>query len=148
MSVNEKVVRLTPFLWILYFIFVLRVFGQLFVACGFQGPLPPMKEWFSGLIPYPWLLAIQIVVIIILGKVCLDFSRRRGFFVTPRRRLGKGLLIFGFVYLTSMILRYILRMAFHPEARWFGGTIPIFLHWVLAIFLILVGNFHWNHSRQ
>ena len=145
---NEKAVRLAPFLWIFYFTFVLRVLGQLLVACGFQGPLPPMKEWFSGLTPYPSLLVSQIIIVIILGKICLDFSRGGGFFVTPRRGFGKGLLIFGFVYLAVMILRYILRMTFHPEARWFGGTIPIFLHWVLATFLIIVGNFHWKNSRQ
>ncbi len=140
--------RLAPFLCVLLLIFILRVIGQMLVALGWRGFLPPMEEWYSGLIPYPWLVASQIVIIILYGKVCLDFSRGEGYFATPRRHLGKGLLIFGSLYLGVMILRYILRMTLQPEARWFGGAIPIFLHWVLATFLLLVGNFHWKHSRR
>ena len=140
--------RLVPVLWLLLFIFILRVVGQMSAAVGWQGFLPPMKEWYSGLIPYSWLVVCQIAIIILYGKICLDFSRGKGFFAMPRRGLGKGLLIFGSLYLAGMILRYVLRMAFHPEVRWFGGTIPIFLHWVLATFLLLVGNFHWKHSRR
>jgi hypothetical protein len=30
----------------------------------------------------------------------------------------------------------------YPEARWFGGTIPIFFHWVLASFIIAFGLCH------
>lgn len=140
--------RLAPVLWVLLFVFILRVIGQMFVAIGWQGFLPPMKAWYSGLIPYPWLIVCQIAIIILYGKVCLDFSRGEGFFMVPRRGLGKGLLIVGSIYLAGMILRYVLRMAFHPEARWFGGTIPIFLHWVLATFLLIVGNFHWKCSSR
>ncbi len=29
-----------------------------------------------------------------------------------------------------------------PEMRWYGGTIPIFFHFVLAAFLYTWGNFH------
>lgn len=145
---NASTRRLAPFLWGLLFVFVLRVIGQMFVAVGWQRFLPPMEEWYSGLISYPWLMVCQIAIIVLYGKVCLDFSRGKGFFVVPRRGLGKGLLIFGSIYLACMILRYVLRMALHPEARWFGGTIPISLHWVLATFLLLVGNFHWKHSSR
>ena len=140
--------RLAPFLWALLIIFILRVIGQMLVAFGWQGFLPPMEEWYSGLIPYPWLVVSQVLIIILYGKVCLDFSRGEGFFTTPRCGLGKGLLIFGSVYLAVMIIRYALRMWLHPEARWFGGAIPIFLHWVLASFLLVVGNFHWKYSSR
>ena len=118
------------------------------VAIGWGGFLPPMEAWQSGIIPYFWLVVSQMIIIILYGKACLDFSRGEGFFVTPRRRLGKWLFIFGALYLGAMVIRYILRMTFHPEARWFGGTIPIFLHWVLAIFLLMVGHFHWKYSRR
>jgi hypothetical protein len=33
-------------------------------------------------------------------------------------------------------------MYLHPEARWFGQTIPIFFHWVLATFVIILGLYH------
>ena len=139
--------RLAPILWALLFIFILRVTGQMLVAFGCGGFLPPMEEWQSGLLPYPFLVVFQIIIIILYGKVCLDFSHNKGFFVTPRRRLGKGLFIFGSIYFSAMIIRYVIRMAFHPEARWLGGTIPIFLHLILATFLLIVGHFHWRYSR-
>ena len=142
---NSPARRLAPALWGLLFIFILRVLGQMFVAAGWRGFLPPMKEWYSGLIPYPWLVVCQIAIIIVYAKICLDFSRGQ---VVLQRGFGKWLLIFGSIYLAVMILRYVLRMTFHSEARWFGGTIPIFLHWVLATFLLLVGNFHWKHSSR
>lgn len=105
--------------------------------------LPPMEEWYSGLIPYPWLLLSQFFIILLCGKVCLDFTRRRGFFVVPRRRLGSGLITFGSLYFGAMEVRYVIRMSLYPDERWTGGSIPIFFHWVLATFLLLVGFYHW-----
>ena len=130
-------------LWLLLGLFCLRVIGQMLVAFWGVTFLPPMAAWYSGLIPYPWLLPIQIIIIIIYAKVCLDFSRRNGFFYTPRPSLGRGLLIFGAIYLTGMVGRYIIRMSLHPEERWFDGAIPIVYHWVLAAFILLVGSYHW-----
>ena len=144
---NVNTHRLVTILWILLVIFILRVIGQILVVLNLQDFLPSMEEWQSGILPYPYLLILQIAIIIFYGKICLDFSKGRGFFAIPQKRLGKGFLIFGTMYLFAMFLRYILHMAFHPELRWFGGTIPIFLHCVLATFLILVGNFHWRHSK-
>src|SRR6202012_4959812 len=93
-------------LCILLFLFCLRVLGQFLVAF-FKAPfLPPMEEWMSGVVPSPELLTAQILIIGLYGKVCLDFARGSGFFVTPRRRLGTGLLVFGSLYLGVMILRY------------------------------------------
>jgi len=90
-------------LWALLALFVFRVLGQLLVALGFAPFLPPMAEWYSGAISYPWLLLSQIVIALLYSKVCLDFARGYGFFVTPRRRLGVGLLAFGSVYLIVMV---------------------------------------------
>lgn len=134
--------RLAPILWILLFLFILRVIGQILVVLDLVDFLPPMEEWQSGLLPYQYLLPSQIVIIVFYGKICWDFSRGKGFFVVPFKRLGKGFLVFGTVYFISMVVRYILQMIIYPETRWFGGTIPIFLHFVLATFLILVGKYH------
>ena len=135
-------------LWILLFLFVGRVVGQLLVALGLAPFLPPMKEWFSGLIPYPGLLLSQILIIILYVKICIDFTRNHGFFVVPRRNLGRGLLIFGTLYLAAMVIRYIIRMSLYPDQRWTGGCIPIFFHWILAVFLLIVGKYHWDLTRH
>ncbi len=44
----------------LAFLFLLRVLGQVLVAFFEVGPLPPMAEWYSGLVPYPVLLRVKV----------------------------------------------------------------------------------------
>jgi hypothetical protein len=139
------------YFWVLatlLFLFCLRVFGQILVAFFNVSFLPPMEEWFSGLLPYPELLTAQILIIALYGKICLDFSRGHGFVVTPRRRLGTGLLIFGSLYLGVMILRYVIRMSLYPHERWAGGCIPIFFHWVLSSFILVLGSYHWRTAQR
>ena len=129
-------------------LFVLRVLAQALIAIGYGAVLPPWEEWFSGLVPYPQLLASQILIVLGCGKVCLDFIRQRGFFVTPRRRLGTVLLSVGSVYLVLMAIRYAIRMALYPTERWTGGAIPIVFHWVLAAFILVLGSYHRRSCRQ
>src|SRR5437879_7372841 len=76
-------------LWFLLFLFCLRVAGQALVAAFAVPFLPPMQQWYSGVLPYPILLPVQILIIVLLAKVATDFTRRRGFFVVPRRTMGR-----------------------------------------------------------
>lgn len=107
-----------------------------------------MEEWMSGLLPYQELLTSQILIIVLYGKICFDFARGRGFFVAPRRRLGTGLVIFGSLYLGVMILRYVIRMSLYPHERWMGGCIPIFFHWILSSFILVLGSYHWRTTQR
>jgi hypothetical protein len=63
-----------------------------------------------------------------------------GIFVSAQPQTLKWIRIFGIVYMVAMILRYALRMALMPEARWLGGTIPIWFHLVLAAWVLLVSR--------
>lgn len=123
-------------LWILLALFALRVAGQLLVVTGHAPFLPPMDDWQSGVLPYPLLLASQIVILGVLATVCLQFSRGMGFFVQPRRWLATPLLITGWMYAVGMILRYALLRR---------DAIPVIFHVVLASFLLLVAQ---HHRRQ
>ncbi len=134
--------RLAPVLWALLALFAARVVGQVLVAFFHVGFLPPMQQWYSGLLPYHYLLPAQIIIIALMVKICLDFTRGAGLFVVPRHFFAVYWLRFGYVYLAVMVARYTVHMILHPELRWFGGTIPIFFHWVLAAFVILVGLYH------
>ena len=138
--------KLAPLLWFLLFLFVLRVVGQILVVFASVTWLPPMEAWYSGLMPYPYLLPSQWIIIVLLVKVCWDFTRGEGWFVSTKPVFGRPVLYFGYLYLAAMVVRYILRMSFYPEERWFGGTIPIFFHYVLAAYVILFGRFH--RARQ
>ena len=86
--------RLAPLLWLLTGAFVARVVGQMLVVLGGVTWLPPMSEWMSGLMPYPYLLPSQFVIIAVCVKVCLGFTRGGGWFVESRPpfRAGRSLL--------------------------------------------------------
>ncbi len=135
-------------MWCLLVLFCLRVVGQGLVAFFGVPFLPPMEAWQSGLLPYRWLLLSQVVIIGLYGKVCVDFTRGRGLFVVPRRVFGLGVLGFGSAYLAVMVTRYVVRMGIFPLERWTGGSIPTFFHWVLAVFLLTLGFYHWVRTRR
>ena len=129
-------------LWTLFGLFVVRVAAQLSIALGGGSFLPPWEEWFSGALGYPPLLASQIAIILVFGRIAVDVTRGRGSFAVPRRGAAVALLAVGSVYLVVMALRYAIRMTLYPLERWSGGSIPIFFHWVLAGFILVLGLYH------
>ena len=122
-----------------------KMYSQIVVALYAPPFLPPMNEWYSGLIPYGPLVAAQLLIMGLYAKICADFTRGSGYFVHPRPIFGRGVLVFGYLYLASMVVRYVVRMTLYPEERWFGGCIPIVFHWVLASFIIAFGLYHRTH---
>lgn len=126
----------------LAFLFFLRVLGQFLVAFFDASFLPPMEAWMSGLLPYPYLLASQVIILALQAKICADFIRGRGYFVGDRRRGAAQVQWFAVLYAASMAVRYVLTMILHPERRWLGGTIPIWFHFVLAGFLLTFSRYH------
>jgi uncharacterized protein len=125
-------------LWALLALFVLRVTGQALVAFFGVGFLPPMQTWYSGLLPYEVLLPSQLLLIALMSKICLDFTRGRGMFFAPKRFFATGWLWFGTLYLAAMIARALF--------LW-DRPIPIVFHWVLAAFVITVGLSHRRRLR-
>jgi len=101
-----------------------------------------MSEWYSGLLPYPFLLPTQIIILVLQAWISRDLWRGTGRFAERWPRFGRGLRWFSIVYFAGMVLRYVLTVALVPERRWLGGTIPIFFHWALAAYLWLWSRFH------
>ena len=135
----------------LAFAFFLRVLGQGLVAFFQVGFLPAMDAWYSGILPYPVLLPTQIVILVVQARILFDLARGSGFFAVRRPRAGKILCWLSYVYASGMVMRYILTMSVYPERRWFGGTIPIFFHLVLAAYLFVLGRSmlaKWNASDE
>ena len=110
----------------------MRVLGQALVAFGDVQFLPPMQAWYSGLMPYEFLFPSQILLVVLMTWICVDFSRRRGPFYAPRRLFAAWWLWLGWLYLAAMAGRF----------AWFGLSIPVVFHWVLAAFMIAVGLSH------
>ena len=122
---------------ILACLFLLRVVGQVLVTYADAEWLPAVEHWQSGLLPYPALLMSQVLILGTMGAVIGDVWRGRGPLAQPGPRLASALRWFGSVYLASMIVRYAATMALRPEWRWFGHSIPIVFHIVLATFLLV-----------
>jgi uncharacterized protein len=122
-----------PLLWALLILFILRVLGQALVAFADVRFLPPMEAWYSGLMPYEYLLPAQIAIIALMMKICLDFTRRDGFFFKQKQFFATIWLWLGYGYLAAMVARALFLWD-HP--------IPIVFHWVLAAFVITVGLSH------
>jgi len=128
------------FLGVFSTLFLLRVVGQLYVRLRRPAWLPPTEEW--NLTPYRLLLPAQIGILGVMAWLDVELSRGAGTPVDPRPWLGEALLVFSYVYAGGMAVRYIVRMARRPRQRWFGGTIPIVFHCVLAAYVYVLGSYH------
>ncbi len=122
--------------------FLGRVTGQIMVLLFSLEWLPPLEEWNSGLLPYPLLLFSQLAILGLQGRVSWDLWKGRGFFFDRHPRFGVWLRRFATFYFAVMVARYVIVMALWPERRWFGGTIPIFFHWILASYLFVWSRHH------
>jgi hypothetical protein len=128
------------YLLILSVLFLLRVAGQLLVVLRAPSCLPPMGQW--HLMPYRLLLPIQIGFLALMALIEIGLFRTWGVVVEQEPTFGRFLIGFSFVYAGAMAVRYVVRMYRRPGERWFGGTIPIVFHFVLAAFLFTWGKYH------
>lgn len=135
-------------LWLLSTLFLGRVIGQVLVAFGGVTWLPPMPEWYSGLLPYPVLLPTQLAILALMARINLGVHRGTGWLWTRRPRVGAALMGFAAVYALVMGVRYVVSGELHPERRWVPpGSIPILFHFVLASYLFLLGRLTRRHGR-
>lgn len=128
------------FLLLFSALFLLRVLGQVSVLLRGPAWLPPMSDW--NLMPYPLLLPIQAGFLVAMGWIVHDLLQESGTLATRHPSLGRFALWLGVAYGGAMAVRYVVRMSRRPEARWFGGAIPIVFHWVLAAFVLVFGAYH------
>lgn len=119
-------------LWICVGLFLLRVLGQLEVVLIAPAWLPPMEQWYSGLLPYPLLLPAQILILMLMtGLVVREL---RPLPVIPDR---EWLRIAALVYFAVMVVRLIVQFVRGADNVIDAGGIPVAFHWVLALFLLV-----------
>jgi hypothetical protein len=119
-------------LTILLALFIARVAGQIIVVIAQPRWLPPMEAWYSGLMPYRYLLPAQIAIIALMAAMIRQVARGES-----DHSLAMGVFGFACVYALAMAVRFVILRFRHPDYRWYeGGLIPILFHWVLAAFLL------------
>ncbi len=135
-------------LWVLLGLFALRVGGQILVMLWRPGWLPPAEQWYSGVIPYPYLLAFQILFLFLMTSMILGLHPGKGPFGPPSRGFSRLSIAFSVPYFGFMVYRWVFRVLLNPGRRWYDTLIPIVFHCVLATFLVVYGRGGFAAARE
>jgi hypothetical protein len=137
-------VRYGAVVQVLLLLFVLRVAGQFIQVWTPVGYLPALDQWQGSGISYPWLLFVQVVILVLVALLAVRLKRGR---VMPHRKLGNALLIAGVVYFGVMLARLLLGLTLLSDHYWFNRYIPAFFHLVLAGIVLTLGDYHRRYSK-
>jgi uncharacterized protein len=132
-------------LWLLLALFIVRVVAQPLALLTSARFLPPFEAWHSGVLPYPALVAAQLLIIAWLARTAWRMTKAA---VTPSYRVGVALLTLGGIYFGVMLLRLILGLTILTSSRWFSSILPTVFHVVLASYLLVYGHFHFRHAQR
>ena len=122
----------------LFALFIGRVIGQVLAATVAPTWLPPMKRWYSGVMPYKYLLPTQVLFIVVMTLMNVGVARGTGPLGTPSVTVGRWLIWASYLYALGMVVRSVRYALAAPERR--GVLIPIIFHFVLAGFLFAYGS--------
>jgi hypothetical protein len=123
---------------VLLVLFLLRVVGQVLAATTAPTWLPPMARWYSGLMPYRYLLPTQIAFLVVMIAMVIGVDRRSSPLGTLSATAGAWIVWASYAYALGMVVRSIRYALATPERR--GVLIPIIFHFVLAGFLFAYGS--------
>jgi hypothetical protein len=126
-------------LWVLTFLFLLRVLGQAVQRWLPQPWLPPFAAWQGSSTPYPLLLSIQLVI---LGAMALASQRAWHGRMIARHSAMKWLLWLGASYMTLALARIAIGLGIDAAPAWFSAWISGVFHIVLAAFLLVSAAYH------
>lgn len=127
-------------LWSCVALFASRVIGQLEVLLVAPAWLPDMEAWYSGLMPYHWLLPSQIAILMLMAVVAWNRRVRGGNFARTNPRAATALRIFAVSYFLAMAARLGINVSENGADFWREGAIPVAFHWVLALFALVSGR--------
>ena len=86
-------------------LFCFRVISQL-VQAKFDVPfLPAFDAWHSGTLPYQYLVLAQVLIIVVCGRICLQFTSGK---VVAKKRVGMLLFGLGVLYASAMAARLLI----------------------------------------
>ncbi len=128
----------TLLLSILLGLFVLRVSGQVLAATIAPRWLPPMARWYSGLMPYRYLLPAQILFVIVMMAIVRQVATGPSPLGSGAAAAGTWIVWASYVYALGMVYRAVRYAVATAERR--GVLIPIVFHFVLAAFLFVWGS--------
>lgn len=120
-------------------VFTARVVAQPLAALTGWPFLPAFDAWQSGALPYPVLLASQIVLIAVMLRTARAIGRGQ---LGRSRRLGRALALFAGLYGGVMVARLALGLTIARGHWWLDAPLPTIFHLVLTTYLALVVHHH------
>lgn len=116
-------------------------------GAGIASYLPEMEAWQSGVVPYPVLLGLQGIILVIFGKACWDVTRESGWFANLSEFAKRNLRVVSGLYFAFMLLRYTIVHQWFPAHNQLAPEIPTIFHFVLAAFLFVLGQKGFEPNR-
>lgn len=104
-TIDRIDVTLTILVGTLATAFLLRIIGQAIQRWAPQTFLPPFEAWQGSSLPYPLLLAFQVVILAALVLAISGMARGRRVLV---RRVGQAVVTVGILYFIVMAARLLL----------------------------------------
>ena len=125
--------------WSLTALFLLRILAQ--PLTDRIPALPPFDAWQGSRLPYPLLLASQLLILALM-----IWGNLRASGLHPQPRLARALTIFGAAYFATMFVRLCLGLVWADAPVWFQRPLPAFFHLVLASWVLLIAQ-EWEKSH-
>lgn len=137
--------RYLPWMLALAALFVLRVLVQ---AVQWAGPvpfLPSFDTWQGSGLPYPALLASQVLIVALLARALVVVRSRS---ITPATWKHRACFVLGGAYFAAMAFRLAAGLTFLSDVGWFAESLPALFHLVLATFVLLFGHYVYSAGRD
>lgn len=131
--------------WTLLALFCGRVLAQFVQRHAPVDYLPAFEQWQGSGLPYGWLLAGQIAILVTMFWFAMRLRRRR---LVPRPVLGRALLLAGAVYLAGKTARLGPGLTLMTHPPWFAKPLPAVFHMVLACYILMPGRLHCHLGQK
>lgn len=132
-------------LWLLLGAFLLRVAAQPLALVDGWRWLPPFAAWQSGALPYPVLLAGQLILAAWMASAAAGVAAGR---TVPRPALGRRVAVAAALYAAVMVPRLVLGLTVARGHWWLDAPLPTVFHLVLMTFLAVYGHYHLRGTRH
>lgn len=126
-------------MWTLTVLFAGRVGAQALQTWRPIAALPPEAAFHGSELPYPLLLAAQLLILALMLRV--SWRAHRGY-LAPDPRRSRILAWCGGVYMALALTRLALGLAWAGAPPWFRAWIPDLFHPVLAGFVLCWAGCH------
>lgn len=131
-------------LWVLTFLFFMRILGQALQYWMPQPFLPPFDAFQGSSLPYWFLLFTQLLILVVM--MCLSWRVQHNKLVSSRRA-GMVLAWAGGLYMAGSLGRIAIGLAWPEAPAWFSAWISAVFHVVLAWFVLTLALYHRRESH-